>query len=84
MRAAVPNAQFFGLTGTPISDADRNTFKLFGDPKDAGYVMNTYSMERSIADGSSVPVHVETRLVAFHLDKAQLDEAFEAMADEAE
>lgn len=82
MRAAMPNARFFGLTGTPISDKDRNTFRLFGDPDDPGYVLNTYSMERSIADGASVPVHVETRLVDFHLDRTALDEAFDAMADE--
>ena len=77
MRTALPNAQFFGLTGTPISDADRNTFKLFGDPDDPGYILNQYSIERSIADGSSVPVHVETRLVEFHIDKDALDEAFD-------
>ena len=46
MREAIPNAQFFGLTGTPIADADRNTFKLFGDPDDPGYVLNQYSIER--------------------------------------
>ena len=82
MRTALPNARFFGLTGTPISDKDRNTFKLFGDPNDAGYVLNTYSMERSIADGASVPVHVETRKVEFHLDRTALDEAFDQLADE--
>ena len=82
LRAALPNARFFGLTGTPISDKDRNTFKLFGDPSDPGYILNTYSMERSIADGASVPVHVETRLVNFHLDKAAMDEAFDEMAEE--
>ena len=82
MRTALPNARFFGLTGTPISDKERNTFKLFGDPTDPGHVLNTYSMERSIADGASVPVHVETRLVDFHLDRSALDEAFESMAKE--
>jgi len=82
MRTALPHARFFGLTGSPISDADRNTFKLFGDPADPGWVLNTYSMERSIFDGTSVPVHVETRLVNFHLDKAALDQAFTALADE--
>ena len=82
MRTALPNARFFGLTGTPITDKERNTFKLFGDPTDPGYVMNTYSMERSIADGASVPVHVETRLVDFHLDRSALDEAFDVMAAE--
>lgn len=82
MRVALPNARFFGLTGTPISDKERNTFKLFGDPSDPGHVMNTYSMERSIADGASVPVHVETRLVEYHLDRSALDEAFDSMANE--
>ena len=82
MRTALPNARFFGLTGTPISDKDRNTFQLFGDPNDPGYVMNTYSMERSIADGSSVPVHVESRMIDFHLDQVGLDEAEKAMAEE--
>ena len=84
MRTALPNARFFGLTGTPIADEDRNTFKLFGDPDDPGYVLNAYSMERSIADGASVPVHVETRLVDFHLDRDALDEAFDEMAEEEE
>ena len=84
MRVALPNARFFGLTGTPISDSDRNTFTLFGDPADPGHVLNAYSIERSIADGSSVPVHVETRLVQFHLDKAALDEAFNELANEEE
>jgi type I restriction enzyme R subunit len=82
LRTALPNARFFGLTGTPISDKDRNTFKLFGDPNDPGHILNTYSMERSIADGASVPVHVETRLVNFHLDKSALDEAFAEMVEE--
>ena len=82
LRTAIPNAQFFGLTGTPISDAERNTFQLFGDPNDPGWVLNRYSIERSITDGSSVPIHVKTRLVDFHIDKAALDEAFAAMADE--
>ena len=33
MRWALPNAHFYGLTGTPISGIDRNTFKLFGAKK---------------------------------------------------
>jgi type I restriction enzyme R subunit len=82
MRVALPRAQFFGLTGTPIADQDRNTFKLFGDPDDPGWVLNQYSIERSIVDGSSVPIHVETRLVDFHIDRQALDEAFEAMVGE--
>src|SRR5205085_600338 len=44
LREAIPNAQFFGLTGTPIADVNRNTFKLFGDPDDPGWVLNRYSI----------------------------------------
>jgi type I restriction enzyme R subunit len=76
MRAALPNARFIGLTGTPISTADRNTWATFGDPDDPEGVLNHYSVERSIADGATLPIHVETRLVDFHIDKEALDEAF--------
>ncbi|MBF4354948.1 DEAD/DEAH box helicase family protein, partial [Vibrio anguillarum] len=34
MRWALPHAHFYGLTGTPISGIDRNTFKLFGAEED--------------------------------------------------
>jgi type I restriction enzyme R subunit len=84
MRTALPNARFFGLTGTPIADKERNTFTLFGDPSDPGHVLNAYSIERSIADGASVPVHVETRRVDFHLAAAELDTALAVLADEEE
>ena len=81
MRAALPNAQFFGLTGTPVSTKDRNTFALFGDPDDDGWVLNRYSQARSIRDGTTVPIHVEARLVDWHLNQAALDEAFDELAE---
>ena len=34
MREALPNAFLFGLTGTPINRADRNTFWAFGADED--------------------------------------------------
>ena len=82
MRAALPNAKFIGLTGTPISTDDRNTWEMFGDPDDPDGAMNHYSVERSIHDGATLPVHVETRLVNFHFDKEAMQEAFDALANE--
>lgn len=79
-RAAVPNAKFFGATGTAIQDKDRSTFKLFGDPDDPDFVMSRYTPEQSIADGFTKPVIVEGRSVGFSLDKAALDEAFDELA----
>ena len=34
IREALPNAFLFGLTGTPINRADRNTFYAFGADED--------------------------------------------------
>jgi type I restriction enzyme R subunit len=81
MRVALPNARFIGLTGTPISTADRNTWTTFGDPDDPEGVLNHYTVERSIADGATVPIHVETRLIDFHIDRTALDEAFDELAE---
>jgi type I restriction enzyme R subunit len=82
LRAAFPNARFFGFTGTPIADEDRNTYELFGDPDDPNHAMNTYDSDRSIADGTTVPMHVSPRLVDFHIRKADLDRAFDELAAE--
>ncbi|GAA5002118.1 HsdR family type I site-specific deoxyribonuclease [Kitasatospora paranensis] len=79
-RAAVPNAKFFGATGTAIEDKDRSTFQLFGDPDDPDFVMSRYTPEQSIADGFTKPVIVEGRSVGFDLDKGDLDEAFDQFA----
>lgn len=80
LRAAFPNARFFGFTGTAIADQDRNTFTLFGDPDDPGFAMNTYNSDRSIADGTTVPIHVAPRLVDFQIRKEELDQAFDELA----
>jgi type I restriction enzyme R subunit len=82
MREALPNAKFIGLTGTPISTEDRNTFAMFGDIDDPDGALNHYSVERSIHDGSTLPVHVETRLVNFHFNADDLQAAFDDLADE--
>ena len=80
MREALPNAKFIGLTGTPISTEDRNTWAMFGDDEDPEGALNHYSVERSIHDGATLPVHVETRLVNFHFDAVMLQNAFNELA----
>lgn len=82
MRAALPNANLIGLTGTPVSGEDRNTWAAFGDPGDPDGVLNHYSVERSIADGATLPVHVETRLVDYHINAEALDRAYAELADQ--
>lgn len=76
MRGALPNAFLFGLTGTPINRADRNTFYAFGaDEDDKGY-MSRYGFEESIRDGATLKLHFEPRLIELHIDKTALDAAY--------
>jgi type I restriction enzyme R subunit len=79
MREALPNAFLFGLTGTPINRADKNTFYAFGAEEDAAGYMNRYGFEESIRDGATKPLHFEPRLLELHIDKAAIDEAFKEL-----
>jgi type I restriction enzyme, R subunit len=79
MRAALPNAFLFGLTGTPINRRDRNTFVAFGAEEDERGYMSRYGFEESIRDGATLPLHFEPRLIELHIDKAAIDEAYEEL-----
>lgn len=83
MRAALPNAFLFGLTGTPVNKADKNTFWAFGAPEDTGGYMSRYTFHDSIRDNATLPLHFELRLVDVHVDKATLDQAFAAFKESA-
>jgi type I restriction enzyme R subunit len=82
MRAALPNAFLFGLTGTPINKRDRNTFMWFGSPEDEGGYLSRYTFQDSIRDGATLPLHFEPRLSEIHLDQEKIDAAFEELATE--
>jgi type I restriction enzyme R subunit len=81
MREALPNAYLFGLTGTPINRRDRNTFKWFGSEKDEGGYLSRYSMQDSIRDGATLPLHFEPRLSEIHIDEEAINTAFAELAD---
>lgn len=79
MREALPNAFLFGLTGTPINRADRNTFWAFGADEDEKGYMSRYSFQESIRDRATLPLHFETPEVKLQIDRAAIDEAYQAM-----
>ena len=83
MRAALPNAFLFGLTGTPVNKADKNTFWAFGAEEDKGGYMSRYTFHDSIRDEATLPLHFEPRLVDVHVDKGALDKAFKDFKDSA-
>jgi type I restriction enzyme, R subunit len=79
MREALPNAFLFGLTGTPINRADRNTFYAFGADEDEHGYLSRYGFEESIRDGATMPLHFEPRLLDLHIDKNAIDQAFKEL-----
>lgn len=76
MRASLPNAFLFGLTGTPVNKADKNTFWAFGAEEDQGGYLSRYTFHDSIRDKATLPLHFEPRLVDVHVDKESIDKAF--------
>lgn len=81
MRMALPNAFFFGLTGTPINRTDKNTFHTFGAVEDKTGYMSRYSFSDSIRDKATLPLHFEPVPVDLHVDQDKLDAAFEDLTE---
>lgn len=72
MRRALPNACFFGFTGTPIDKQDRSTPRTFGS------YIDTYSIQQAVDDGATVPIFYESRLPEVHVvGGGTLDSLFE-------
>ena len=82
MREALPNAFLFGLTGTPINRADRNTYWAFGANEDEKGYMSRYSFSESIRDKATLPLHFEAPEVKLKIDRAVIDEAFKQITGE--
>ena len=82
MREALPNAFLFGLTGTPINRADRNTFWAFGADEDSAGYMSRYSFQDSIRDKATLPLHFEAPTMKLKINQAAIDEAYKAITDD--
>ena len=76
MREALPNAFLFGLTGTPINRADRNTYWAFGADEDEKGYMSRYSFQDSIRDKATLPLHFEAPEIRLKIDRDAIDEAY--------
>ncbi|NBE94107.1 type I restriction endonuclease subunit R [Nonomuraea sp. KC401] len=62
LRDALPHATMLAFTGTPISEADRDTRAVFGPDIDV------YDLKRAADDGATVKVYHESRVVELILD----------------
>ncbi|MFD8837031.1 type I restriction endonuclease subunit R [Streptomyces griseofuscus] len=75
LRDALPHATLLAFTGTPISEADRNTREVFGD------YIDTYDLKRAADDGATVKVYHESRVVQLVLDRDVDPTAIDTEAD---
>lgn len=84
MRAALPNAFYFGFTGTPIDRGTigRGTFETFGKHDPAGY-LDKYSIDESIDDGTTVPLYYTLTPSELRLDREMLETEFFKVVEEA-
>ncbi|MEV7181486.1 type I restriction endonuclease subunit R [Kitasatospora sp. NPDC093679] len=63
LRDALPSATLLAFTGTPISEADRNTREVFGD------YIDVYDLKRAADDGATVKVFHESRVIQLVMDR---------------
>jgi type I restriction enzyme, R subunit len=77
LRDALPGATMIAFTGTPISDAERNTRLVFGD------YIDVYDHTRAVTDKATVPVFYEPRHIPVDLPDDVDPELIDERADEA-
>jgi type I restriction enzyme R subunit len=82
LMAALPNATYFGFTGTPIDKIlyGKGTFKIFGKEDDQGY-LDKYSIAESIEDGTTLPLHYSLAPNEMLVPKELLEKEFYAMVE---
>ena len=66
MREALPNAFLFGLTGTPINRADKNTFWAFGADEDEKGYLSRYTYQDSIRDKATFDAPILQELLLYN------------------
>jgi type I restriction enzyme R subunit len=59
LQATLPDARFFGFTGTPIKSDDKDTYKQFS-VEGEGY-LDKYGIDDAVRDGATVPILYEGR-----------------------
>lgn len=75
LRATLPNATFFGFTGTPIRKNDKNTYENFGVVGE-GY-LDKYGIDDAVRDNATVPIYYTSRKAEWQIDEAKIDSLFD-------
>jgi type I restriction enzyme R subunit len=84
LQATLPDARFFGFTGTPIKSTDKDTYARFS-VEGEGY-LDKYGIDDAVRDGATVPILYEGRKTDWSINEAEIDILFDRwfvdMADE--
>ena len=76
MREALPNAVYLGMTGTPVSDEEKDTQDVFGT-----YV-DIYDVMSSQEDKTTVPILYEGRVIDIKINDPELLKALDDELDD--
>lgn len=75
LRASLPDATFFGFTGTPIRKDDKNTYENFGVGGE-GY-LDKYGIDDAVRDNATVPIYYTSRKTEWRIDEEKIDSLFD-------
>ena len=75
LQATLPEARFFGFTGTPVKKTDRDTYRQFSEANE-GY-LDKYGIDDAVRDGATVPILYEGRKTEWSINEAEIDILFD-------
>jgi type I restriction enzyme R subunit len=75
LQATLPDAFFFGFTGTPIKSTDKDTYARFS-VEGEGY-LDKYGIDDAVRDGATVPILYEGRKTDWAINEAEIDILFD-------
>lgn len=75
LQATLPDAHFYGFTGTPIKSTDKDTYARFSIVGE-GY-LDKYGIDDAVRDGATVPILYEGRKADWSINEAEIDILFD-------
>ncbi len=75
LQATLPDAHYYGFTGTPIKSTDKDTYARFSVAGE-GY-LDKYGIDDAVRDGATVPILYEGRKTDWAINEAEIDILFD-------
>lgn len=75
LQATLPDAHFYGFTGTPIKSTDKDTYARFSIAGE-GY-LDKYGIDDAVRDGATVPILYEGRKTDWAINESEIDILFD-------